>query len=149
MLRQPVEHAIIEKVAADPELRVSFFDNLKKTSKAQLFPKRYATQIHLSESEIYNAAFEEIEIADLKYIGERKALYKGAKMTFYLYKVGYSDEEDNIIYHLGVAGPFDPKDKELKSYSDVGGIYWDIEFDSSGLDNMLKSYLLMLESYSD
>ncbi|HEY0751411.1 MAG TPA: TraB/GumN family protein [Chitinophagaceae bacterium] len=146
---QPVEHAIIEKVAADPELRVSFFDNLKKTSKAQLFPKRYATQIHLSESEIYNAAFEEIEIADLKYIGERKALYKGANMTFYLYKVGYSDEEDNIIYHLGVAGPFDPKDKELKSYSDVGGIYWDIEFDSSGLDNMLKSYLLMLESYSD
>lgn len=146
---QQVENTMMNKVAEDLELRTNFYENLKKLNKSQLFPTKYATQMHLSESEIYNVAYEEIEIADFKYIGERKALYKGVKKTFYLFKVGYSNEEDNIIYHLAVAGPFDTKSGELKSYSDLGGIYWDIELDISDLENQLKSYLLMMDAYND
>ena len=146
---QQVENTMMNKVAEDLELRTNFYESLKKLNKPQLFPSKYATQMHLSESEIYNVAYEEIEIADFKYIGERKALYKGVKKTFYLFKVGYSNEEDNIIYHLAVAGPFDTKSGELKSYSDLGGIYWDIELDISDLENQLKSYLLMMDAYND
>ena len=146
---QPVENTMMTKVAEDLELRANFYENLKKLNKSKLFPTKYATQMHLSESEIYNVAYEEIEIADFKYIGERKALYKGVKKTFYLFKGGYSNDEDNIIYHLGVAGPFDTKSGDLKSYSDLGGIYWDIELDISDLENQLKSYLLMMEGFTD
>jgi HEAT repeat protein len=131
----------IEKLAIDKNFRVNLYHELKVLNKQHLFPVAYARQQSLGESEIYQIASDEYEVGATQLIGERTRTYQGKKKKFYLYKITLNLEEGKKESYLGVTGPYDPNAKELISFSDASGIYWDEQFDKLKTDEQLKAFI--------
>jgi hypothetical protein len=138
---QVIPASEIEKLAIDKNFRVNLYHELKALKKQQLFPVAYARQQRLGESEIYQIASDEYEVGATLFIGERTRTYQGQKKKFYLYKVTLNFEDGKKESYLGITGPYDPNAKELISFSDASGIYWDEQFDKLKTDEQLKSFI--------
>lgn len=144
-LNKPVNAQHLLQLAASNVYRNTLFDDLKKVKKLSLFPKKYLTQQALAESDLYNYIVEENDIQRLQFVGERMVNYMGKKSRFYLFKADMSNEEEKNI-KLAVAGPYDIKPgAALITYPAAMGVYWDEEFRTNGMDNLLKAYLQLLE----
>ncbi len=79
-----------------------------------------------------------------RFIGERKAQFMGRLQTFYLFKisVGFSSgEEDSLVSHLGIAGPYTAGSTHLITSSDASAIHWEEEYDAAKLDEQFKKLL--------
>lgn len=143
---QPVESAELLKLAADREHRIGLYHELRDLQKIALFPKQYLTQQALAESELYTYVSDENEVKKMTLIGERVAVYKGARKKFYLYRIDMSYEEEKNS-KLGIAGPYNLKPGTLETEARVIGIYWEKEYNAASIDADLKAFLKNWEQY--
>lgn len=143
---QDVPFSEMEKLAADIDYRAYFYTELKKLDKQKLFPVKYATQEKIAQSEIYGMASDENE-ATVTLIGERTTEFMGVKQKFYLYKVSFEYEDGESENYLGIAGGYAPGQKEITSYPEAMGIYWNEELAKGEIDRQFKSYLESTAAY--
>jgi uncharacterized protein YbaP (TraB family)/predicted Zn-ribbon and HTH transcriptional regulator/putative component of toxin-antitoxin plasmid stabilization module len=139
---QPVNAVEIEKLAADKSFRAGFYDDMKKINKQGLIPAKYTTQQSIAESELYEIATEDYDVAAISFIGERVTEFKGKKQKFYLFNVVYKNEEEGTKEsYLGIAGPYSPAGKEIVTYADFSGIYSDEQWKKTETDKLFRLYL--------
>jgi uncharacterized protein YbaP (TraB family) len=138
---QVIPASEMEKLAIDKDFRVNLYQELKALNKQHLFPVAYARQQSLGESEIYQIASDDNEVGATLFIGERTQTYQGKKKKFFLYKITLNFEDGKKESYLGVTGPYDPNAKELISFSDASGIYWDEQFDKLKTDEQFKAFI--------
>jgi HEAT repeat protein len=143
---QQVSSTEMQKMAADKDFRASLYYELKKMNRQHLFPAAYAKQQSLAESELHQIASDEYEVDATSFIGERIIFYKDKKKKFYLYKITLNFEEGEQESYLGVAGPYDPNQKELISYTDASGIYWEEAFNKQKVEEHLKNFISQIEA---
>lgn len=133
-------------IAANLDTRSSLYDELKEIHKEALFPKEYATQKALSESEIYVVANEDEEPTAIKLIGERTSTLKGTRYRFYLYDITYGEGEGTYHY-MGVAGGYDMNSKQLSLPEDLTTICNEDEYTKEKEDELFEEYLKMVAEY--
>lgn len=147
---QRVDADVFGKIAADRWFRRDLYDSLLVIGKEKLFPARYLTQELMAESDMYNAAYDDIPVMGMQLLGVRQMQYKGELRRFYLYRVqlGEGDEED-IETYLGIAGPYSLKDHDMGLKSSITGLYTTEAFDEDKIDEHLKAYLAEIAAYYD
>jgi uncharacterized protein YbaP (TraB family) len=138
--KQYVPAYVLDSIAADREIRSSFYDELKDLKQATLFPKKYKTQILFAESDMYNAASDEESPDTMEFLRLQKATYKGKVYNFYLYKVHFDMEDESHTY-LGIAGAYDRSGKKPEQVLYLGGVYYPEEFDASRVHEMMEKFL--------
>ncbi|MFL5809553.1 MAG: hypothetical protein ACJ749_08520, partial [Flavisolibacter sp.] len=143
---QPVDKLQMETVAADRNFRMALYDDLKELKKEHLFPSKYANQKALAEGDLYQSLNEDYDIDEITWIAEKTVDFMGKKQKFQIFKVSIKGEDASEA-HLGVAGPYLITGKELITYADGTGIYWDEEFNKSKIDKQFRSYLQQIEEY--
>lgn len=141
---QPVDPAEIEKVAQEKSLRKDLYEEFKKMNRGNLFPSKYASQIKIAESELFQMGNDDEEVSQIIFIGQRTQYFKGEKQYFYLFKVSYGNDDEPEAY-LGIAGPYSFAKKEIITNSDATGIYWDETYDKDKTDSQFKKYLSSVE----
>jgi uncharacterized protein YbaP (TraB family) len=142
----PVPAAEVAKVAADKSQRGELYEALQKLKKENLFPAMYATQLSLTESQVYNLFTEDYgDDFTLTYIGQRITEYEGKKSLFYLFKVQIAYDDEKKKDYLAIAGPYTPGAKEKLTYAKATGYYTDETWQPQKTDKLLKAYLLSLQ----
>ncbi len=146
---QTVATAEIEKLAADKEMRISFYEELKEINKEQYFTPKYRTQRYFAETYVYNYGDEDYTPSSIEYIGEREVMFAGEKKRIFLFKLMYSNEEDpkDKETYLGIAGPFSLDAKILECTNDATEIFFDEEYDKKNLERQFKELLQRGEEY--
>jgi uncharacterized protein YbaP (TraB family) len=143
---QPVDKSQMEIVAGDRNFRLSLYDDLKELKKEHLFPAKYANQKTLAEADLFQAVDEDYEIEDITWLAEKTVDFMGKKQKFQLFKVNIKGEDGSESY-LGVAGPYVVMGKELVTYADGTGLYWDEAFNKLKIDKQFRAYLQQIEEY--
>lgn len=143
---QVVSATHLEKFAADIDYRKDLYAELKKINKLKLFPAKYATQLKIAESELYQNVTDEDPPSSVTYIGERIAEFMGKKQKFLLFKVVFGDDEYKSSY-LGVTGPYVIGNKEIITSSEACRAYGEEEYDKSKIDEHFKKILSDAEQW--
>lgn len=140
---QPVEAAELLKLAMDNDYRLELYSDLKKMGRVDLFPAKYKTQRYFAEAEIYNYATDDYSPNLVEFIGERLAEMNGEKKRFFLFRIGFDEEEsgDGDTY-LALAGPYDLDPKDLETNNDATAYYYEEAYNKKLVD---KHYRLLLE----
>ncbi len=145
---QTVEAAELTKLAADNEYRLDLYNDLKELGKTSLFPAKYLTQRYFAEAELYTYASDDYSPSSMEYIGERLAELNGEKMRFYLFKIGFEDEEGNDTEsYLGMAGPYEIDPKNLVTTNDATGYQYDEAYNKKQVDKHFRTLLDNAEEY--
>ncbi|AEV97594.1 hypothetical protein A4D02_30165 [Niastella koreensis] len=145
--KQLVPAAEILKLAADANLRINFYEELKNLKKTALFPRQYATQQAFGEATVYEAAADDNEIKKITFLAKKIAKYKGKSYTFYLYRVML--EDDDSSGYLGIAGGYTSGSLSLEAAEDLSGIYWEEAYKESKVNSFFKAFLESREKNED
>lgn len=127
-------------IASNPAIRMAFYDDLKELKKESQFPGEFLTQKLFAEAHMYSAAEDDEEPTSVELIGTRKATVEGKEYYFYLYKVSYYAEEDEVSY-LGVAGGFNADDESVEVDNDLCGVYYSEAFDPENIDKLFIAFV--------
>lgn len=140
---QDVPSTVLNKLAADPDTRISFYDKLDKLKKTALFPKQYLTQAWFAEASIYDAAgAEDVQVDKLTFLVKKTATFDGKSYDWYLYKVKVTEEGDSAREYLGIAGGYDAGKGGIKPANDLSAIYWKEELpDATKANTYFKAFL--------
>ncbi|MEO5684266.1 MAG: TraB/GumN family protein [Chitinophagaceae bacterium] len=143
---QPVPAALLDKMAADKNMRIVLYNDLLDLKKKSLFPARYATQAYFAESNMYSTATEdgEMEITAMQFLHKKTAVYKKKTYLFYLYKITV-EGDDGPAVHLGIEGGYPVAGAGLDAVIGLGAVYYDKTFDLKKIDTQLQEYLKKLE----
>ncbi|MBL7719005.1 MAG: TraB/GumN family protein [Flavipsychrobacter sp.] len=139
-----VEPRVWQSIADTIITRSDLYNSLKEMNKEQLFPKQYANQKSLAESDIHVAANDEYEPSSVEYIGEKSASVSGTKYKFYLYRIVYTGDDESSSY-LGIAGGYDTHGKQLSAQKDYTGLYWEEEYSKEKQDELFNAFINQLE----
>lgn len=145
---QQVNAREIEKVAADKEYRLDLYEGLKRIKKESFFTSKYLAQRYFAESEMYQFGDEDYSPSTIEYLGEKEAIFDGQKKRFFLFRLGFNDEdgkEEEV--HLGIAGPYSLEAKNLETNNDGTDIYYVEEFSKKAVDKQFKELLIKGEEY--
>ncbi|MBK8088309.1 MAG: TraB/GumN family protein [Chitinophagaceae bacterium] len=136
--KQTVPKEIIEFQAADKEYRFSFYYRLEENGLTAFFPSKYSTQKSIAESDVYNMASDEYEVEEIVYIREKVSEYDKEQKRFHLFKVKVEGS-----WYLGISGGYEMDSKiiHMKKGKDVGGIYWEEEFDMKKVNEQFEAYI--------
>jgi hypothetical protein len=148
--QQQVERAIFIQLGSN-EKRSELYEELKSQKKVSLFPRQYLDQQHLGEGMLYQLARgedEEDEVTNIKFIGERTAIYMGAKRKFYLFKIDLNSGDDKSS-HLGVAGAYDMNPAQLDTPFNSMGLVYDEEYDSRRITEQFQKFIKEQEGYEN
>ncbi|MBO9202636.1 MULTISPECIES: TraB/GumN family protein [Niastella] len=137
--KQPVPTGEILKLAADADVRINFYDDLKELKKTTLFPKQFATQQAFGESIVYEIASDDYEVKKITFLAKKIAKHNGKSYTFYLYRVVLEDEEP--AGYLGVAGGYTTGSTSLEAEEALSGIYWEETYKETKVNNLFKAFL--------
>ena len=141
---QQVPASVLLRLAADPTYRMLLYERLKEKKRTAVFPARYSTQAYFAESAVYQAINADVEDSledeKVEFLSKKTALFKGARYTWYLYKVSYT-EEGNTVVHLGVAGGYAVGSTTLKPKIDLTDVYWTDEYDGNNASSLFKAFL--------
>ena len=145
---QPVDSGELEKLAANNEYRLDLYEDLKKQGKTSLFPVKYLTQRYFAEAELYTYASDDYSPSSMEYLGEKLAELNGRKMRFYLFKIGFEEEEgDEAENYLGIAGPYEMDAKNLETSNDATGYNADEVYNKKQVDKQFRTLLDNAEEY--
>jgi uncharacterized protein YbaP (TraB family) len=145
---QPVDPSELEKLAANNEYRLDLYNDLKELGKATLFPAKYLTQRYFAEAELYTYASDDYSPSSMEYLGEKLAELNGRKMRFYLFKIGFEEDEgDEPENYLGVAGPYEMDPKNLETTNDATGYNADEAYNKKQVDKHFRTLLDNAEEY--
>lgn len=141
--KQLVDAAELMKLAADNEYRLDLYNDLKKMEMLDQFPVKYKTQRYFAEAEIYSYATDEYSPNLIEFIGERLAELNGEKKRFFLFRIGFDEEEsgDGDTY-LALVGPYDLDPKNLETNNDATAYHYEEAYNKKLVD---KHYRLLLE----
>src|SRR6185312_12267288 len=110
-------------LAKADQYRRSLFDSLAGAGRLNIFPAEFLTQRWLAQSDVFADAYDEEEFKPvISFIKEKTIQYEGKMKKFYLFRIGYEEDEENS--YLGVAGPYPVNPKILKSESGATGVCW-------------------------
>ncbi len=98
-LNRKVSPEIIKKITASPETRNSFYEELNKLSKTELFPSEYLTQEAFAEGDFLRMIYNDYDGPAAAELLETRTNDEG---IFYLYK--FKTEEFDYWY-AGISGP--------------------------------------------
>lgn len=143
---QQVDPEQSEKIAADKQFRVGFYEELKEIKKEKHFTAKYMNQRSFAESEIWIYATDDYEPSSITFIGERMTMFMDKKQKFYLFKIIYEFDDETTEAYLGVAGPYSLNTKQILTESDAAGIITE-EFDPTVIDIQFKKYLKETEDW--
>lgn len=141
--KQSVDAAELLKLAADNEYRLDLYSELKKMGRLDQYPAKYMTQRYFAEAEIYNYATDDYSPDLVELIGERLAEMNGEKKRFFLFRIGFDEEEsgDGDTY-LALVGPYDLDPKKLETNNDATAYHYEEAYNKKLVD---KHYRLLLE----
>jgi hypothetical protein len=139
---QSVPSQVLTALAAEKDIRVELYNDLKEQKRTALFPKQYLTQASFAESAIYQNASDEQEPEKISFLWSITRPYNGKEYVFYLYRVVF-DAEDA---YLGIAGGYKPGKKSLEPEKDLTGIYWEKNFAVAKINTFFLDYLISLQS---
>ncbi|HTE26643.1 TraB/GumN family protein [Flavitalea sp.] len=122
---QQVGAVYINKLAADKEIRVSLYEMLSLAGKQSLFPSKYLNQGAFAESLAFNSGMDDYSPTSLRFIEKRKETINGKTLTFYLYKMGFGENDE---FYLAMAGGYDSS-KSLEPALQLTNVYWTEPFD--------------------
>jgi hypothetical protein len=135
---------VLEKLGADKNFRVSFYEKLKKANRESLFPMKYRTQKDFAESLILREVDEEDEGVDsirLTYLQEKTLVYEGRQARFLFFK-SESTVDGNTNATLAYAGPFDIDPARVYTGEEKTGYYMEDDFDpehpEASIDSQVK-----------
>ena len=134
---QQVGAGYIDKLAADKEIRVSLYEMLNSAGKQSLFPSKYLNQGAFAESLAFNSGVDDDSPASLKFIEKRKETIDGKTLTFYLYKMGFGENDE---FYLAIAGGYDSP-KSLEPALQLTGVYWSEVFDQKKIKLQFKELI--------
>lgn len=137
--KQTVPADVLLKLAADDEIRETFYYELKEMKKTALFPAQYATQQAFGRSVIHEIAGDDYDVKQLDFLAKRTASFKGKPYTFYLYRVVLEDDEP--AGYLGVAGGYKPGSTSLETAVYLNGVYWLETYSADKVNAHFKAYL--------
>ena len=138
----PVAPARLEKIAADKDFRIDFYEKLLECGKTKLFPAVYKTQKSFAEAELYSMAGEnEYDSIGIRFIGERSAVFMGKKRLFYLFNLSYNNEDGEREARLSMAGPYTTGSSKLLTHSDASVIDWEEAYDPKKINERFKKLL--------
>ncbi len=141
---QPVPASLLDKLAADREMRITLYNELEGLKKKSLFPARFAKQPAFAEAALYNyLTDQDMQFSALRFFAKQTAVYKKKTYTFYLYKVEV-EEEDGPVNYLGVQGGYTVNSKGLETVLDISGLYYQEKFDAKKINRQLAAYLKKL-----
>lgn len=132
--------AAMNSIASNPGVRLALYDDLKELKKESLFPKHLLTQKSFAEAHLYSAAEEEEDPTAVEFIGTRKARVGEKDYYFYLYKVSFYSEDEEVSY-LGVAGGFNAEDDSIEVGQDLCGVHYSETYDPENIDALFKAFL--------
>ena len=142
---QPVPATLLDKFAADREMRISLYEELAELNKKSLFPAKYANQPAFAEAALYNyLTDDDMELSALRFITKQTAVYKKKTYTFYLYRVEMEEAEGPVTY-LGVQGGYTVNGKGLETALDISGVHYQEKFDAKKMNSQLAAYLKNIE----
>lgn len=145
---QPVNAAEIEKLAAEKEYRIDFYEKLKKLNRQSFFPAKYLTQKSFAESKAFMLGNDDYTPGEVEYLSQREVVFGGKKQRIYLFRIGYSEEEaGEKSSYLAIVGPYALDAKNLETSSDASDIHWDEEFDKKKINTHFDSLLKKGEEY--
>ena len=96
---------------------------------------------------MFAIASDEINVAEVRFIGEKIASFRGEKHKFYLFEVIAEKEDEEEGNYLGIAGPYLLKPGKLLTSSDAGGIYWEDFYQKDKIDLQFKEHLKEWEDW--
>ncbi|RYY18790.1 MAG: TraB/GumN family protein [Chitinophagaceae bacterium] len=134
---QAVNVAYIDKLAADAEMRVPLYDMLKSIGKDGLFPVKFLNQAAFAESQAFTTGMDDYSPTSIKFVEKRKETIDGKSLTFYLYKLGFGDNEE---FYLAMAGGYDSP-KSLEPTVTLTNVYWTETFDHKKIKVQFKAML--------
>ncbi len=136
--KQVVPKELINTLAATKDTRYSFYYRLQQKGLTSFFPAKYATQKSLAESDVYNMASDEDSVEEVVYLNTKVSDFNGASKRFFIYKVKVGD-----AWYIGFSGGYEMDDKilRIKDGNDVGGIYWDEEYNSKKVDEFFDKWM--------
>jgi hypothetical protein len=143
---EPVSQYHALEIAADKYYRIAFYEELAKGGNEKLFPRKYLNQKSFAESYLYQS-FDEDEPSKIIPLGERVSTFHGKKQKFYLYKVVYQYDGEELSY-LGISGPFAVNHSVALSDDSIAGLSEEV-FEQSKINEHFKNYLADYEDDDD
>jgi hypothetical protein len=117
---------------ADKTNRIYLYKELQRINRTDVYPKELKNQKFFAEADlIYQLSYDDEPPGTIEFIGQRKAIYKGALQRFYIFKVAWSDD----VYYFGLAGPYPDDDKFYFEGSLTGA---GENLDSMNIDDQFK-----------
>lgn len=136
------------KLAASNDYRLDLFNELKKLGKDKLFPVKYRSQRYFAEAELYSYGSDDYSPSGMEFIGEREAELNGQRKKFYLFRVGFNNEEESEqSAYLGIAGPYEKDSKNLETSNDATELYYDEEYNKKSVDQQFRELIKKAEEY--
>ena len=142
-----VDEGEMEKLAAGLGNRNYLYNELKKLGKLSLFPAQYATQLKIAEAEMHMIGSDDVDVSSVEFLGEREIVFMGEKKKFFLFQIGYENEDEEKEYYLGITGPYELKGGEILTDSKASGIYWEESLELPKLEGQLRHLLKQMETY--
>jgi len=144
---RPVPAQIMDSIAADPDMRLVLYRELKDINKEDIFPTQWHSQVYFAEAAIRNTAtdVEDVVFIDADPSHEITIERNEKPLKFYTYKVTFLNGTDTVAY-LGIAGAYDTSDTNMDQVESMTGIYYAEPFDPTKVEAMLMSYLSQFES---
>ncbi len=141
--KQQVDPAELSKLAADNDYRLELYRDLKKLERLDLYPVKYMTQRYFAEAEIFSYATDDYSPNQIEFIGDRLAEMNGEKKRFFLFRIGFDEEESgDADTYLAIAGPYDLDPKNLETTNDATAYHYEEAYNKKLVD---KHYRLLLE----
>lgn len=137
--KREVPQDVWRAVAAIDKTRIVLYNELKNVDQLALYPKEYLKQRAFATSFVYSLADDnELEVASITSIGERKAIIGEHKFRFLLYEVLFEGDAEK---YLAVIGPYELIGDELLPENDISGFYWKQPLDKAKVMQQLDAYI--------
>jgi hypothetical protein len=92
-----------------------------------------------------SASEDDDEPAAITFLFQKIISFKGKKARFFFYKITYG--EDEKIYRLACAGPFDPDANNMSSGKATGALYYEEEYSSSDTEKQMDGLIKSMEGW--
>ena len=111
----PVEHQIIETIAASDEARNTFYEKLKEHNRTSIFPEKYRTKAAFAQSDLVNwltyptelgCVPDAIELTDVIVEADEEGTRDWFLFRFRASKSTFRGEIDPTVWLAGWSGPF-------------------------------------------
>lgn len=132
----------INRLAADPYLRLFVYEALRTNHKENLIDKKWLSSKMLAESELYQYISDEEDVSPggLKLLKEKTVIEDGKKKKILVYTFDDAGNDVENDLYIAIAGTYDKEDKEFTRGRWTSTL-WESYTNDKDLNTKLKKYL--------